>query len=394
METANEPPKRLNIAMVCDPIDYTAGSIISTLRFSERLVENGHKVVFIAAKSPHASGNVNGIKTYRFRSVLIPMTEGKFYLALPTVTEAKKVLRDEKIDILHIILPVGASFSFIKAAKSLGVKIVIHSHTQSENIFLFVPEILGRRIFSNIFDAYLARIYNNADILICPTEFAKENSPRVHEGMKYEVISNGIDTVRFTPRDPALFFKKYHLPLTGKKILFLGRLHPEKSIDTLIKAVPELSKRYPDVKVLIAGEGSQKGKLQKLAHDLGVGDTIIFLGRISEEDLVFVYNSCDIFVLPSIAELEGIAVLEAMACGKPILIADSPTSASKYFVDRNGLLFKPQDPKDLAEKIFTLLSDENALKIMGQQSLENSKRYDINQSVALLEHLYYSALYK
>lgn len=379
--------------MVCDPIEYTAGSIVSTLHFSKRLAENGHKVILVAAKSPYASGDVNGIKTYRFRSVLVPKTEGKFYLALPTVSEAKKVLLDEKIDILHLILPVGASFSFIKAAKSLGIKIVIHSHTQSENIFLFIPKMLGRRVLSRIFDAYLARVYTNANILICPTEFAKKNSPRVRDDIKYEIISNGVDTAHFMPQDPTLFFKKYHLPLTGKKILFLGRLHPEKNIETLIGAVPKLLKQYPEIKVLIAGEGNQKNKLQKLANNLGVSDTIIFLGRISEDDLVFVYNSCDIFVLPSIAELEGIAVLEAMACGKPILIADSPTSASKYFVDRNGLLFKPKDPKDLAEKILTLLSDENALKRMAQQSLENSKRYDINQSVALLERLYYSVLY-
>jgi glycosyltransferase involved in cell wall biosynthesis len=394
MKAANKLKKKLSIAMVCDPIDYTAGSIVSTLRFSERLTENGHKVIFIAAKSPHASGDVNGIKTYRFRSILMPMTEGKFYLALPTVAEAKKVLRDEKIDILHLILPIGASFSFIKAAKSLGIKIVIHSHTQSENVFLLIPKIFGRRALSKVFDTYLARVYNNANILICPTEFAKENSPRVRENIKYEVISNGIDTARFTPRDPADFFQKYNLPPTGKKILFLGRLHPEKNIDTLIKAVPELSKKHPDVQVLIAGEGNQKDKLQKIARDLGVDDKIIFLGRISEEDLVFAYNSCDIFVLPSLAELEGIAVLEAMACGKPILIADSPNSASKHFVNRNGLLFKPQDPKDLAKKILMLLSDENALMSMARQSLEESKRYDINHSVALLELLYYSVLYE
>lgn len=392
MKSANGPEKKLNIAMVCDPIDYTAGSIISTLRFSERLTKKGHKVILIAARSPHASGDVRGIKTYRFRSLLMPKAEGRFYLAFPTVAEAKKVLQDERIDILHLILPLGASFSFIKAAKSLGVKVVMHSHTQSENIFLFVPKLLGREALSRAFSAYLARTYKNADALIYPTEFAREKSPHADTVIKQEVISNGVDTSLFVPQDPTPFFTKYHLPPGGKKILFLGRLHPEKSIDTLIKAVPLMVKHDPGIQVLIAGEGDQKKKLQKLARDLHADGAITFLGRISEKDLTAAYNACDIFVLPSLAELEGIAVLEAMACSKPILIADAPNSASKYFVDRNGLLFRSKDPEDLAKKILVLLSDEKALHAMARRSLENSKRYDIAESVSRLERLYYSIL--
>jgi 1,2-diacylglycerol 3-alpha-glucosyltransferase len=394
MKTLRGRQEKLNIAMICDPIDYTAGSIVSTLRLSERLVKKGHKVILIAAKSAHASGDVNGIKTYRFRSVLIPKTESKFYLALPTVAQAKKVLQDEKINIIHVILPIGASFSFIKAAQSLGIKIVMHSHTQAENIFLFIPKVLGRTALSKTFDSYLAWVYNKADVLICPTEFAKKNSPKIKAGMKYEVISNGVDISRFTPQDSTAFLKKYHVPPGGKKILFLGRLHPEKSIETLIAATPELLKENPDIQILIAGEGNHENKLRSLAEKLGVAKKIFFLGRINEEDLVLTYNACDIFVLPSVAELEGIAVLEAMACGKPILIANSPTSASKYFVDRNGLLFNPKNSKHLAKQILTLLSDERALKAMGRQSLKNSKNYDINHSVSLLENLYYSSLLK
>lgn len=390
----NMPQRKLNIAMVCDAIDYTTGgSPVSALRFSERLAARGHKIIFVAAKVPYVSGDANGTKTYRFRSMLVPNTEGKFYLAYPTVAEAKKVLKDEKIDVVHIILPFAAGFVFVMAAKSMGVKVVISSHTQVENAFLYVPKILGRELLNRIFIGYLSWIYKKADALVYPTEFAREQPPRMDGRMHYAVISNGVDTSFFKPEDPAPFFSKYRLLPESKYFLFIGRFaHPEKDISTLIRALPEILKIQPGVRVLLVGDDSQKQGLVQLAKSLGIVEKVIFSGRVSEEDKVLACSACTVFCMPSLAEMEGMVVLEAMACGAPVLIADAPNSASKYFVDKNGRLFRPQDPHDCAKQALAMLSDEKALKAMGRQSLENSAKYDISESVTRFEDLYRSVL--
>lgn len=392
MGVKGEASRKLNIAMVCDAIDYTAGSMVSAVRLSERLKARGHNLIIVAAKTPYASGDVDGMKTYRFRSILIPKTESKFYLDFPTVGEAKKILREEKIDIVHIIIPFGAALSFIKAAKALGIKVVTHSHTQAENVFLHVPKMLGRDIMSSIFTKYLFWVYQGSNALVYPTEFAREESPRMPDTMKYEVISNGVDISIFKPEDPTPFLKKHNLSSEYQYITFVGRLHPEKRVDTLIRATPEITRKYPNVRVLIIGEGHQMEELAALVKKVHMEDKIIFLGRISGEDLVLGYNACTIFCLPSVAELEGMVVLEAMACGAPILIANARESASRFFVDRNGMLFKPEDPDDCAKQALAMLSDPKALKAMGQQSLSNSKNFDINRSVERLEELYYYVL--
>ncbi len=386
--------RKLNIAMVCDAIDYTTGgSTVSTLRFSERLAARGHTIIFIAAKVPYAQGDVDGTKTYRFRSLLMPNTEHKFYFAYATVAEAKKALRDERIDVLHIILPSVMGFVFLKAAKEMGIAVVIGSHAQAENVFLYVPKILGRGLLSAIFIAYLSWVYKKADALIYPTEFAREQPPRMDARMRYAVISNGVDASFFGPRDPAPFFEKYRLPRENKYILFVGRLaHPEKDVVTLVKALPEILKTRSDVRVLLVGDDTQKNVIEQCAKGAGVEDKVIFTGIMSEEDKALAYSACTIFCMPSLAEMEGMVVLEAMACGAPVLIADAPNSASKYFADGNGLLFKPQDPHDCAKKALVMLSDEKTLEAMGRQSLESSKRYDINESVTQLENLYYAVL--
>jgi len=84
--------------------------------------------------------------------------------------------------------------------------------------------------------------------------------------------------------------------------------------------------------------------------------------------------------------------LEAMACGKPIIVSDAEMSASRFFVDGNGFLFKTKDPEDLAHQTLKLITDENLRKKMGMVSFEKSKNYDIQRSVDRLEEVYYRVL--
>ena len=135
MET---PRPKLNIAMVCDPIGSNkSGVVISTLRFARLLKERGHNVIFIGAQSKEHQDHSEhyGIKTYRYRSLPVPKSGG-WNLAFPTVKELKKVFQEEKIEIVHLILPMSGAIVAIKAARALHIKIVAHSHSQPENIFM------------------------------------------------------------------------------------------------------------------------------------------------------------------------------------------------------------------------------------------------------------------
>jgi glycosyltransferase involved in cell wall biosynthesis len=174
--------------------------------------------------------------------------------------------------------------------------------------------------------------------------------------------------------------------------LYVGRFHPEKSIDTLIKATPFIVKKYPNAHVVLVGFGHLEKDLKKLTDNLAMKDYITFCGKVSDEDLVLAYNAADIFVLPSLAELEGMVVLEAMACGKPLLIANAKDSASTYFVNGNGYLFKAGDHNDLAEKALQLLNNEELLQKMAEKSFEASSEYNIDRSIDKLLALYYSLL--
>ncbi len=390
----NNLDAKLNIAMICDPIgNNKSGVVVSTLRFGKLLKERGHNVIFIGAKNKeHRKDSYhNGIKTYRYRSIPIPKSNG-WNLAFPTIKELKKVFQEEKIDVVHLILPMSGSIVAIKAAGALGMKIVAHSHSQPENLFMDMPKMI-RPTLDWLWNRYLIWIYDKAEFLIYPTEMARSLLQKLSKkNQPSTIISNGIDLREFKRREIGNFHERFNIPKEKIKLLFVGRLFPEKSIDTLIKATPEIIKKYQNTHVMIVGAGHLRTKLEKLTRNLGVEKHITFLGLVSEEDKIHAYNASDIFVLPSLAELEGMVVLEAMACGKPIIVSDAEMSASRHFVDGNGFLFKAQDCQDLARQALKLIIDANLRKSMGEISSEKIKQYDIHKSVDLLEEVYYTAI--
>ncbi len=386
--------KKLNIAMVCDPIgNNKSGVVVSTLRFGKLLKERGHNVIFIGARSKEYKDHSehHGIKTYRYPSLPVPKSGG-WNLAFPTVEELKKVFVKEKINVVHIMLPMSGAIVAIKAAQALDIKIVAHSHSQPENLFVDMPKLI-QPILNYIWNKYLVWLYDKAEALIYPSELARSLLEKLSKkNQPSYIISNGINTEEFKFMPIGNFYERFKIPNDKVKLLFVGRLFPEKSVDTLIEAVPQIIKIHPNTHVMIVGAGHLRLKLEKLAHGLGIEKYITFLGLVSEEDKILAYNASDIFVLPSLAELEGMVVLEAMACGKPIVVSDAEMSASRYFVDNNGFLFKTRDHVDLARQVLKLITDMDLRKKMGKVSLEKSKSYDIHKSVDKLEEVYYSVL--
>lgn len=122
----------------------------------------------------------------------------------------------------------------------------------------------------------------------------------------------------------------------------------------------------------MAGEGSSLESMERLATTLGVQDRVRFLGRVSEDNLPKVYAACDVFVLPSVSRLEafGIVALEAMATGKPVVVADIPGVREVIEDGREGILADPMNPQDLARKIERLLADPDLRAEMGRRGRE------------------------
>lgn len=379
----------LNIAMVCDPIwDTKAGVVVATRRFAKLLKERGHNVVFIAAASSHVPDILLGMPVYTFRSLPLPRSGG-WRLAFPGTRELHHIFEKERIDVVHITIPMSAALAAVKAAAKADIPIVAHSHSQPENVFIDVPFWLGRGVLYKLWNRYLGWLYGKSAAIIYPSQLAKDLLHDLTPAGTYSIIiSNGVEPKEYHITDIGDFDERYMLPSDTIRIIFVGRLFPEKSVDTIIRAMPYILRTCAKLHVVIIGTGYLRPKLEALAAELGVSEHISFLGFVSNEDKIRAYNACHIFALPSVAELEGLVVLEAMACGKPILVSDSMMSAARYFVDNNGYLFRKGDPKHFAEQALRLLTNRPLRETMGKQSVQKSQKYHIQESVDRLEEVY------
>ncbi len=173
------------------------------------------------------------------------------------------------------------------------------------------------------------------------------------------VVPNAVDLAAFTPgpKDPALLAR---WGLAGRTVLMgLGRLDAReryKGFDEVMEAMPRLLPRHPDLAYLIAGDGSDRPRLEAKARSLGLADRVVFTGYLPEAEKVATYRLADCFLLAGWGEGFGIVLIEAMACGVPAIASPLDASAEAVGDGRFGLVVDPKDPEALAAAIDTALA--------------------------------------
>lgn len=164
-----------------------------------------------------------------------------------------------------------------------------------------------------------------------------------------------------------------------KRILFVGRLTPQKNVQTMLKAISHIAKFRDDFVFLIAGDGFLKKKLQAMTRDLHLQERVRFLGRIPHTYLTHLYNLSDIFLFPTIFEGLGRAVLEAIASGLPIITSNYGPVTELVTHEKNGLLVSPDVPEEISQAILRLLDDTSFRRELGKYSRASAEKYSFSR---------------
>ena len=237
-------------------------------------------------------------------------------------------------------------------------------------IYIHGSEILKnqKRWNFNIFQKF---ILNNADLIISNSRFTK--SIAVNMGIlpdKIEVINLGADTEKFYPKHSRKkIYQKYNLKENEKLLLSISHLIPRKGNDMVIKALPKIIQKIPNIKYMIGGLGRNKDSLLALTEELKLSSKVIFSGYIPDDELNDYLNACDIFIMPNRQEgfdVEGFGIvfLEANACKKAVIAGNSGGAVDAVLNERTGYLVNPLSTDDISEKTIELLSnDEHRNKI-------------------------------
>lgn len=254
-------------------------------------------------------------------------------------------------------------------------------HPKTKLIVTYHMDLFGTGFKKFIFNLYkkiiLPLIWRRADkIIVSSYDYAESSDIKnffAKHKKKFVEIPFGIDEHKFCSMEKnTALAEKYFLDAGDKIILFVGGLdaaHYFKGLYVLMRAAKKVVDSGRDnIKLLVVGEGNLKADYQDQAERLHLRDKMIFAGNVSDAELPEYYNLADIFVLPSIDKSEafGIVLLEAAACGKAAIASDLPGVRTVIKDGETGLLVRPADADDLAEKIKQLFSDSEAAKKMGQ----------------------------
>jgi 1,2-diacylglycerol 3-alpha-glucosyltransferase len=384
--------------LIAGDANYTAlnGQSTFTKNLAEGLAKLRHEVLVVAPsdKAHPYQKELNHVHIEALESVSMKRLHPDAYVSLFPDKAVHQIFDVFQPQIVHIQDHYPLSRSVLRFARQRGIKTIGTNHFMPENLAPYIPG------FSSVKPAYdwilwhwMLEVYNRVDVATAQSQAATAlvRSQGLHTPIY--PISCGIDLARFHPDanvDRESVRRCYGLNPNRKVFLFVGRVDNEKRLDVLLYALQRLHR--DDIQLAIAGRGAALNDLQDLSKTLNLGDGVHFTGFIPAEDLPALLNSIDIFIMPSEAELLSIASLEAMACGRPVLLADAVALPELATDDVNGYLFKPGDPVDLAKRIERLADQPDHWSEMGKASLEKARLHDLDNVVRQYETLYETLL--
>lgn len=376
------------------PLTFVCGSSYFIKRLSKRLAERGHEIMFIVPSQSirnelHKDGNIT---IFGIRS-LPAILQKNLRLSPPIAisNDIEKAIKDFGADVVHTHSHFTIPYVALKVAKKLGVPSVATNHFVPENVFYhFHPPEKLETFIKKIGWKHLHKVLELADVVTTPTKTAAGLLTGSGFKKPVQAISNGIDLKTFFPgQDGKYLNDKYALP-NKPRILFVGRLDPEKNVDYVIEAMPAILKEV-DAEFLIAGRGAVAKDLQKLAEKLNVNDNVKFVGFVPDEDLPKLYNVVDLFVMPGTAELQSLVTMEAMATKLPVVAVDAMALPELVHDGENGYLFADHDIKTLAEKITAILKDKELAGKMGEAGFKIIQAHDVEKVMDAWEAVYKEA---
>ena len=369
----------MKVAVICDVLGQANnGTTIAALNLIRTLREKRHEVRVVCPDAERA-----GEPGY----YIVPKYDFHIfndYVEKNGVAPAKldtKVLESaiHDVDVIHVMIPFALGKAAAHYAHDHGIALTAGFHCQAENITNHIFLQNSPRANTTVYHILYERVYQFCDLIHYPTQFIRDTFETIVGHTEGRVISNGVSS-DFHPipvtRPPEL---------EGKYVvLFTGRYSREKSHKVLLDAVAQ-SKHRDKIQLVFAGAGPQEAHLREHAVQLGIPMPIMQF--YSRKELVSTINMADLYVHPAEIEIEAISCLEAIACGRVPLIADSPRSATRYFALTDKNLFHYNNSADLAENMDWWLEHPQERQQCARDYLGYAHQFDFDTCMDAMEQM-------
>lgn len=372
----------MRIAFVTDSYHPTIDGVVTIVDIiRDSLVKLGHEV-FIIAPDPGEKDRIEGV--YYFPAIKYRAYEGYFLPILPS----NKIEILEKIDpdVIHVYgIAVMALKGYI-AAYTLKKPYVLTMTTMvTDTMEYYLPIKLPKDMLDGVEKLawfYIRQILNHSSAVITHTQpIMDELKSHGIKPRDERIIPAGIDIGTFRPLDDP-FAKRKELGIEGKKVLMhVGRISFEKHIDDIVRALKNFDE---DTVMVIVGDGPARPEVESVVNELDLRDRVTFTGFVNRNDLPALYNCADVCISCSRFETQGLSIMEAMACRKPVVCPNARAFSVIIEDGKDGFLFDG-GVDELTEAIRKALECDDSVR---QNSMEKARSYSEENCARMLLDLY------
>lgn len=387
----------MRIAMFSDNFHPELGGIQDSILAGLReLGARGYRIMLFApaaAARDYARANLPvaevdlgpSVTIRRLPALPVPSSSQQSRLVVPIGLCRREVARFRP-DLVHSHTFLGVGLEALWAARWLGVPLIGTNHWAVGAFDVYAP--LGRATVRRLGLRAVTRYYQCCERVTAPSRFTIDEMRTNGLARPCSVISNPIDTERFRPVDSATRRAlKAKLGLGPETIVYAGRLAREKRIDVLIRAFAALCADRPGAALVLAGHGSARAALAAMAGELGIGDRVRFTGTLDHAALAELFAAADLFATASTSETQCMALLQAMACGLPVVGARS-AGLIEHIPPVAGYLAEPGRPDDFREKLIRLLAEPAMRARMGAAARQFVQAFSIAAIADAWEEVY------
>ena len=382
------------------------------------LAKSGNEVMVICPSQTgrNYTRTIDGVKTVYLRSVdakvypdqIHAVPEKKKFLGvkLPHIVyrhglrvsvfpqrEVKKAMDEFRPDVVHVQVSDPIGLSVVWYARKHNIPVVTTEHNQPD-VFtdpLKVPGVMKKPV-NYLLTSYFRNRQSKSDFVTMPTEQAiKDLIWSRGKGFPVPVaaVSNGVDLSCFKPgKAPAEIYHKYGVPTDRPIVLYVGRVDPEKKLGVVIDAFNEARKKVPTALLVVVGDGVDKMRLMQKVEKMGLSEDVRFLGKVLPPDLYELYKIGDVFATASEIETQGIVLIEAAACGLPLIAVDKGAVSEVCITDENGYLCKPGNVDEISTAMVKILSDAKLRKEFSENSIKIAHEHDFEKTLDKFENIY------
>lgn len=372
----------MKIAIVCYPTFGGSGVVATELGLS--LAQRGHEVHFITYKQPVRLALLN--PNVYFHEVNVPDYPLFHYQPYELALASKIVdsVKKYNIDILHVHYAIPHAFAGYMAKKMLeesGIKLPMVTTLHGTDITLVgnLPNYKTAVTFS----------INQSDVVTAVSDDLKKSTYDLFDVNKdIKVIPNFIEEKM---NDFAyVHCQRQQLAEPNERIItHVSNFRKVKRINDVVETFYRVQQKMP-AKLMMVGDGPERTPAEELVKSLGIRDKVIFFGNSNEVDSILKYS--DLFMLPSETESFGLAALEAMACGVPVISTNAGGLPEVNVQGVTGFMSDIGNVDDMARNAIHILKDENTLNQFKSNALNHSKTFSVDNIVPIYEKIYQEAL--